>query len=189
MRTTIAQVLFALALTTVPAVADAVEFRQWGIQGGGGYNFESHIEYYAIQPYVGFTLWDRADRWFTGHGVEARWIVEPWAAWVRDRFGKHQTESFEIGVSPLFARLSFGDGRLRPFLEGGEGILYTDLRKQSFSTRVQFSSQIGAGLGYALDENHELTFAVRFRHISNAGIESPDPGVNTLYGLLGLTFR
>ena len=189
MRTTVGQVLLGVALFLAPAVANATEFREWGIRGGGGFNFSSHIEYYAIHPYVGFTLGDRADRWFDDHGVEARWIIEPWAAWVRDRYGKHQTESFEIGVSPLFARLTFGAARLRPFLEGGEGILYTDLRKQGLGTRVQFSSQFGGGLAFRLDDAHDLTFAVRFRHISNAGLASPDPGINTLFGLIGLTFR
>jgi len=163
--------------------------REWGIRVGGGINQSSHIEYYAIQPYAGLSLWDGADRWFAARGISARWIIEPWAAFVRDKHGRHQTESFEIGLSPIFARLTFGACALRPFVEGGEGILYTDLRKQNLGTRMQFSSQLGAGIEYALRPDLALMLGGRFRHISNAGLSKSDPGINTIYGLIGITFR
>jgi hypothetical protein len=168
---------------------ESLTVREWGLRIGGGINRSSQIEYYAVHPYAGLSLWRGADRWFAARGVHARWIIEPWAAFVRDQHGPHRTESFEIGVSPLIARLTFGDATLRPFVEGGEGILYTDLRKQHLGTRVQFSSQIGAGLEYALGPDLALTLGGRFRHISNAGLSKSDPGINTIYGLIGITFR
>ena len=185
--------LLVLGWCAVPPAQAAEEggltVREWGARVGGGINQSSQIEYYAIHPYAGLSLWGGADRWFAAHGVCARWIIEPWVAFVRDQHGPQRTESFEIGVSPLFARLTFGNGALRPFVEGGEGILYTDLRKQNLGTRMQFSSQIGAGLEYALGPDLALTLGGRFRHISNAGLSKRNPGISTIYGLIGVTFR
>lgn len=168
---------------------DRFVLREWGIRAGGGVNPSSLIQYYAVHPYFGMALWDPASRWFAKYGIRALWLLEPWVAYVNDANGKHQTDSFEIGVTALSARLIFGDGAFRPFLEGGEGIVYTDLRKQDFGTRVQFTSQLGAGLEYEFRPGMALGFQARFRHMSNAGMASSNPGVNTLYGLVGLTFR
>jgi hypothetical protein len=176
----------------MPAAAAADEpfaVREWGVRVAGGVDPSNIIQYYAVHPFVGFSLWQKADRWLTERDVAGRWVIEPWAAYVRDDHGKHQTSSFEIGVSPLFARLTFGGSAVRPFIEGGEGILYTDLRKQRLGTRMQFSSQFGAGLEFALDDDRSLTIAARVRHMSNAGIASSNPGITTLFGLIGITFR
>jgi hypothetical protein len=184
-------VLLALAIGGTPArAAGGLHVEEAAIRLAGGVNPSSLIQYYAIHGDVGFRLWRRADRWFAARGIAARWIVEPWVAFVDDDHGLHQTSSFEIGVSPLFAKLTFFDrARLRPFLEGGEGILYTDLRKQRLGTRMQFSSQIGGGIEYRIRPDLGLTFAARLRHMSNAGLAGSNPGVNTLFGLVGLTFR
>jgi hypothetical protein len=155
----------------------------------GGVNPSALIQYYAIHGDVGFRFCERVDRWFADRSMTALWIIEPWVAFVSDQHGLHQTDSFEIGVSPLFAKVTFGDWQLRPFLEGGEGILYTDLRKQRYGTRVLFSSQIGAGVEYQIRPDLAFSFAARLRHTSNAGLASTNPGVNTLFGLIGLTFR
>lgn len=188
----IVPLLLLLLAVAAPARADGGGVftpREWSVRAGGGISPNTKIEYYALHGSVGLGLWDPIERWFAGHGIDSCWVIEPWVAYVRDAHGRHQTESFEIGVSPLFARLTFGGGPLRPFVEGGEGILYTDLRKQDFGTRMQFSSQLGAGLEYALRPDLALTIAGRFRHISNAGMSKSDPGLNTVYGLVGITFR
>ena len=163
--------------------------REWSLRLAGGVNPSSLIKYYALHGDVGLRLWSSADRWLADRGITGRWIIEPWVAFLDDDHGKHQTQSFEIGVSPLFAKLTFGDSVVRPFVEGGEGILYTDIRKQMLGTRVQFTSQFGGGLEYQLRPDVSLTFAARFRHESNAGIHGGNPGVNTIYGLVGVTFR
>lgn len=184
--------LSSLCWFTAPASAEdrsRLEFREWGVRAGGGINPSSHIQYYAIHPYVGLSLWSPASRWFEKYGIHALWMIEPWVAYVNDDEGRHQTDSFEVGISPLFARLVFGDGPFRPFMEAGEGAVYTDLRKQDLGSRLQFISQIGGGFEYELRPGMALGFQVRFRHMSNAGLAGSNPGINTVYGLLGLTFH
>lgn len=161
---------------------------EWSLRIAGGGS--RRVQYYALHGDIGFLLWERADRWLTAHGVAGRWVIEPWAGFVNDEHNPHKTSGFEIGVNPLFGKLTFGDWRLRPFLEGGEGVLYTDRRKEQLgSGGFFFSSQVGAGVEYALRPNLALSFAIRYRHISTAGITSANAGLNTLIALVGVTFR
>lgn len=175
--------------TLASAEGSRLELREWGVRVGGGLNPSSSIQYYAIHPYVGLSLWDPVSRWFDQYGIRALWMIEPWVAYVNDDHGRHKTDSFEIGLNALFVRLVFGESALRPFLEAGEGAVYTDLRKQDLGTRLQFTSTIGGGLEYEIRPGMAVGLQARFRHMSNAGMASSNPGINTVFGLLGLTFR
>jgi hypothetical protein len=185
----VAAVLLASSTPAARADHGGLHVEETSIRVAGGVNPSSLIHYYALHGDVGFRLWRGADRWFADRNMTARWIVEPWVAFVSDQHGVHRTDSFEIGLNLLFAKLTFGDGRVRPFIEGGEGVLYTDLRKQRFGSRMQFSSQFGVGLEYQIRPDLAFSFAARLRHMSNGGTASSNPGVNTLFGLVGLTFR
>jgi len=189
-----------MLLAVVPARADAGNFsdrftlREWGVQAGGGDSLRSGVQLYTLQPYFGLAIWEPIDTFFDGIGAEALWVIEPWVAISDDTKGDSQSTSFEIGVSPIFFRLTFGDWKLRPYIEGGLGIVYTELRSEirigdTLGTRIQFASQGGVGLQYSLNPDMALALSARFRHISNAGMDSQNPGIDTIYGLLGFTFR
>jgi hypothetical protein len=184
-------VIFALLATSSLASAEGSRFelREWGVRAGGGINPSSQIQYYAIHPYFGLSLWDPASKWFARYDIQALWMLEPWAAYVDDDHGKHQTSSFELGLNALFFRLVYGDAALRPFIEAGEGIVYTDLRKQDLGIRTQFTSTFGGGLEYEIRPDLAVGLQVRIRHMSNAGLASSNPGINTVFGLFGVTFR
>jgi hypothetical protein len=189
LRGSLIMMMLALGSGSARAGDTGLHVAETAVRLAGGINPSTQIQYYAVHGDVGFRLWDGADRWFTDRHMAARWIVEPWVAFVSDQHGIHKAQSFEIGVSPLFGKLTFGESRLRPFLEGGEGILYTDLRKEHFGTRFQFSSQIGVGLEYEIRPDLAFTIAARLRHMSNAGLGGSNHGLNTYFGLVGLTFR
>ena len=189
-RTIVLGMLACLASATLAcAEGSCIELREWGVRAGGGINPSSQIQYYAVHPYVGLSLWDPASRWLDQYGIRALWMIEPWVAYVNDDHGTHKTDSFEIGLNALFIRLVFGDWVVRPFVEAGEGAVYTDLRKQDLGSRLQFTSTIGGGLEYEIQPGMSLGLQARFRHMSNAGMASSNPGINTIFGLLGLTFR
>lgn len=159
---------------------------EWGLRVSGGTSVSGKIVEIAVLPWAGFTLWESADRWFADRNVHALWVVEPWVAFVHD---PRYFDGFEIGVSPLVGRLTFGDARLRPFVEGGEGILYTDLSKKRLGIAFQFSSEIDVGLEYEIRPDLAFTLGARVRHISNAGITHPNHGISSASGILGITFR
>lgn len=92
-----------------------------------------------------------------------------------------------IGASPL-ARYNFtGNERLRPFLNVGAGIAETDIGEPDLSTRFEFILQAGGGVHYFLTSNKALTLQYRFLHLSNAGIDSPNLGVNTSLFTIGIS--
>jgi len=186
-------VLVSLLLLVSPVPAPAgdgrFELREWGARIGGGIDPTDDVQYYGFHPYAGLALWEPIDRWLTTYRIHGLWIIEPWAAFVADHTGTDQTESFEIGVSPLFFRFTFGDWRLRPLLEFGEGVVYTDLRQHDLGSRGQFTSQLGVGIEFDLGSGRALTMAARYRHMSNASLALPNAGTGTYYGLVGLSFR
>jgi hypothetical protein len=84
------------------------------------------------------------------------------------------------------------------FAEGGGGLLQTDVSlpdgrmdRNNDGTHFNFSSHIGAGATYRIDPSTHLIGALRFTHISNAGISGDDenPGVNAIGGYVGVSFQ
>jgi hypothetical protein len=69
-----------------------------------------------------------------------------------------------------------------PFISGGIGGVYTDWQVQGQSLRVNFNPQVG--LGAEFDGRWLLT--VRVHHLSNAGLVSPNTGVNSVLALLAV---
>jgi hypothetical protein len=170
------------------ASADGLHVEETAIRFAAGGS--RRVQYYGLHGDFGFSLWSSADRWLTSHDITGRWIVEPWVSFVNDEHNPHPNNGLEFGVSPLFGKLTFGSGRLRPFLEGGEGILYTTRRKSTLgSGGFFFSSQFGVGLEYEIRDGLAFTFAARYRHISTAGITNNNAGLNSALALIGLTFR
>lgn len=197
MRFRAATLALAALLFAGSATADSdalIPVREWGVAVGGGNSPSSDVQLYAIQAHVGIPLWRPLDRWLGDRALHALWIVEPWLGYVRDTQGPSRGDGVEVGLSPVILRLALGDWRVQPYLEGGVGGLYTSLRSDVRGTTdlgqsFQFSSMGGGGLRYRLDPSRSLTLSVRFRHISNAGMDHSNPGLDTVYGLVGLVFH
>jgi opacity protein-like surface antigen len=95
----------------------------------------------------------------------------------------------EAGLAfPVF-RYNFDVGsRFVPYVEGGSGLMYTDLKGFNLGGKFQFLSFGGLGLSYFLTENHALNIGWRFRHISNAGIHRDNSGLNSFIVQAGFSF-
>jgi lipid A 3-O-deacylase len=83
----------------------------------------------------------------------------------------------QFGLLPTL-RLHLSQGRSPWFLEVGIGVSWMDSRfrtaGRSFSTRFNFYDVLGAGYVFGLHRQHEL--GLRLLHISNGGIQEPNPG-------------
>ena len=77
---------------------------------------------------------------------------------------------------------------LVPYIEGGVGLLYTDLRGFHLGGPFQFLSQGGVGLSYFFTDNAALNLSWRFRHISNAGLHSDNVGFNSHVFQVGFSY-
>jgi len=93
-----------------------------------------------------------------------------------------------VGLAP-FLRYDFATGsRWVPYVELGAGVSETDIGGPDLSTSFEFNLQTGFGTHYFFADNEALTLRYRFLHLSNAGIDFPNAGVNTQVFSLGVTW-
>jgi lipid A 3-O-deacylase len=94
--------------------------------------------------------------------------------------------AYGVGVNPLNLKWDFVPrGNVLPYFELGGGTLFTTHHVPAGTSSVNFTSGAALGahfLGIEINWNLEL----RYMHISNAGLASRNPGVNTLQVRLGL---
>jgi hypothetical protein len=86
-------------------------------------------------------------------------------------------------------RYNFVTGsRFVPFFGLGAGVSATDIRNGDLSTTFEFNIQAGPGVRFFLGDHAAVTFQYRFIHLSNAGMDIPNQGVNSSTFLLGMTW-
>ena len=97
-------------------------------------------------------------------------------------FGGIQFNGHEAYLAGLTAalRYNFVTGtRWVPFFEGGGGPSLTDISHPDLSTKFEFNLHAAAGAHYFFRDNLAATFEYRFFHLSNAGMDRPNLGVNS----------
>ncbi len=174
-----------LAIATAGA-ADTAEgsLESYGLRLAYGSANRGGLTFASLLPRLSFILPAGIERPLSSYHLRAEWVSELIVSSITNG-----TDTVEAGVNPLFFSLTYDRGqRLVPFIEGGEGLLYTDLRGERLGGRFQFSSQAGVGLHWFVSENMALTAAYRLRHISDAGITRQNSGLNTDSFLLGVTY-
>jgi lipid A 3-O-deacylase len=93
--------------------------------------------------------------------------------------------AYGVGVNPLGLKWDFVQhGSVVPYLELGGGTLFTTHDVPTGTSSVNFTS--GAALGmHLLRGGHIVSLELRYMHISNAGLTSRNPGVNTVQVRIG----
>jgi hypothetical protein len=95
-----------------------------------------------------------------------------------------------LGLLPLGARLSLGKRRTVPYVSIGAGFGWTNLVPlEEVDRRFNFLLQGGVGMRGELSKGRAFNLEVRLCHLSNAGTERPNLGLNSLVLLTGLFFR
>jgi hypothetical protein len=93
--------------------------------------------------------------------------------------------AYGAGVNPFaFKWIMTTPKKVKPFFEIEGGTLFTNTKVPERTSRVNFTTS-GALGAHILGERHNWTAEVRFMHISNAGISSPNPGINTIQVRIG----
>lgn len=101
------------------------------------------------------------------------------------------TSAYGIGFTPKLIYTFTSFGRLKPYLEGGGGPLWTnfDGRIPEQGSDFNFLVWGGAGASYELTVRWALNAGFRLSHISNAGTAVPNAGVNYLLPFVGVTSK
>lgn len=72
--------------------------------------------------------------------------------------------------------------RVVPYIELGGGVLFTNHDVPDGTNSVNFTPQAGIGMHVPIHpgSNRHLSIALKYIHISNAGLAVPNPGLNTV---------
>lgn len=180
-----AALLLNLAAAAVPAPLLAGErsgLQELGITTGYGPSERGDVTIVPLYLRFAWLFPDLIDEPLARHDINFRWFIEPWIAGVTN----HQN-AVEVGVTPIGFEIEYDAGqRVVPFISGGLGAMYTGLQGLELGGPFEFSSGGGAGLRFFLEQQLAITLSYRWRHISNAGIEEPNRGLDTNFILIGL---
>jgi len=92
---------------------------------------------------------------------------------------------YGVGINPLGLKWIFATrGDVQPYLELGGGTLFTLHDVPAGTSTVNFTPSAAFGLHF-LGER-AWTLELRYMHISNAGLTTPNPGLNTVQVRLGI---
>jgi len=93
-----------------------------------------------------------------------------------------------VGIAPHL-RYDFATGtRWVPFADLGAGVTASGIGPPDQSGTFEFNLQANIGAHWFVRDDLALTFEIGYLHMSCAGLHDPNLGVNTIKGMLGLTW-
>jgi lipid A 3-O-deacylase len=93
--------------------------------------------------------------------------------------------AYGAGFDPLGLKWNFErQGHFSPYLELTGGALFTNHNVPTGTNTVNFMDQAALGT-HILGPRYNLALELRYMHISNAGLATPNPGINTVQVRLG----
>jgi len=93
--------------------------------------------------------------------------------------------AYGVGVDPFAFKWALDTHRsVVPYFELGGGTLFTNTKVPEGTSRINFTSSAALGLHF-LRSKHNISTEVRYMHISNAGLATPNPGINTIQFRIG----
>lgn len=112
-----------------------------------------------------------------------------------------QLEPFIAPVSKPNANVEIGNSfmlklgllpetsKFQPFIKAGVGMVYMSQHTEEQSTQFNFIETGAVGAHFYFTKNTSLVVEGRMRHLSNAGIDQPNSGINTYFALVGLSYK
>jgi len=189
--------LLALALLGTIHRADAFDadaaFPRGGyvlsLEGGYGEQFDAwnttitRFDFFNAGVRLGFLPWGAV-----GSGP-FRGALEIGLEPIYQRFFEPENEkAFFAGLGAV-ARYHFLPlGRFVPYVELGAAPGYTDLNSREQQTNVVFLLFGGVGASFFVAERTALYAGYRLQHVSNANTSSPNAGINSHTGVVGVSF-
>lgn len=137
-----------------------------------------------IMP-TGFALFDYDKIWPHAAPEALRFKVEVGAGstWTKDKDFMASASMFALYYIDRFAK-----GSLRPYVEGGIGGIYTEWKVEGQGSHINFNPQLGIGTEFSVGSTTTYLAALRLHHISNAGLEKDNRGVNSIVFVIGRFF-
>jgi opacity protein-like surface antigen len=99
------------------------------------------------------------------------------------------TSGNEFHFSPALRLYVFKDASVEPFFDIGVGLVHNSTPIIGQGTEINFLSYGGFGFRFNLDDSFALDVGYRIRHISNAGLDDENGGLNSHMYLTTLSFK
>ena len=94
--------------------------------------------------------------------------------------------AYGVAFDPLGLKWNFErHGHVSPYLELTGGTLFTSHSVPTGTNTVNFTDQAALGM-HILGARKNVSIELRYMHISNAGLATPNPGTNTVQVRLGI---
>jgi len=94
--------------------------------------------------------------------------------------------AYGVGFNPLVLKWNFERrGRLSPYLELSGGTLFSDHSVPTYTNTLNFTSAAALGT-HVLGATYNWSVELQYLHISNAGLATPNPGLNTVQVRVGV---
>jgi len=178
-------VFFLLPETSLAAEREGKSFKGVEFLTGFGWSDLKSGNDYEIVPFIfDFDFDLKPLIGFKPKGL-LQFQIEPFLSFI-----SRPDPNIEVGSAFL---IKFGilpeDWKLQPYVKGGVGMIYTSQHTREQATQFNFVEIVGAGLHYFFNKKTAFTLEGRFRHLSNAGIDSPNNGIDTYIINLGILRR
>lgn len=136
---------------------------------------------YDLIPHFGYVLTDeRGSGWLSGN---LELLAEPTLIHL------DASKSATVGGLAGLGRWIFsGASNVRPYLEGGVGVLGGKVDLRQTNCDLNFILQGGAGAMVFVSESTALTLGYRFQHISNASRCTSNLGLNSSMFIVGVSY-
>jgi len=162
--------------------------QEWQVWSGGGHGIngsQSGTGVWNLGLRYGLILTSPHGPGFLRGQAEYAFDVVP--AWV---IVQKTNTAYGGGLNPFaFKWILSTPKKVKPYFVIEGGTLFTTTQVPEGTSRVNFTSSGGFGAHF-LGEKHNFSAEVRLMHISNAGISSPNPGINTIQVRIGFgSFR
>ena len=159
---------------------------RWELKTGYGYQYTNNsrpnhyeLEFFLPSAVVPLSA-PMGQSWYRGH---FEWNPELTLAMF-----SHPYVRPILGVTPLQFRYVLEPHRqLSPYVFAGAGVLYANINRKESGSHVNFNPQCGAGLRYDVTPRTGLLVEYRHIHISNAGLDDRNRGLNAHTFLVGVS--
>ena len=153
-----------------------------GLVFGNSYDPTGDIDFYMLS---GSALYDYENIWHHKAPEPLRFKVEYNLGAARG----HKTSIItSFNIFALYYLDIFNDNEIKPYVEGGIGIIYTGFRVKGQGLQINFNPEIGVGMELRTQSRNTYFLCFRLHHISNGDLYKDNRGVNSVLLMLGRIF-
>ena len=161
--------------------ADGNEIQFWTSGGHGTNGVTQHTGVWASGFRYGWVITDPVGPKFMRGRFE--YAVDAVPVFV---IFQPQKTAYGVAIDPFALIWNFDKpGKFVPYIDLDGGALFTNTQVPARTSRINFTPSAGLGFHY-LAKKLTWTADLRFVHISNAGLNAVNPGINTLQLRLGV---